>query len=404
MQPMLSQPVIVYRGKRAARWIERILAGDCMRVDLTITELDVGGAERCATELACHLAKRGCQVRVIALGPPPPPSRQGLALQLASHSIALHFLGGRSSWQIAKVLFRWRHLVASDRPDVAQGFLFHANILGSLIYPRFRVPWVGGVRVADPRRGRQRMEAWASRRMQRVVCVSQAVAQACRSYPSFAKERIEVIPNGIALRSEIDKTRQIDLRTAHRIPPEAPLLLFVGRWEPQKGFDILLHRLPEILRQLPKHHAVLLGDGSGRSDWKSLQERLDRAIVSRIHAIGFVDRPRDWMAISQLLILPARYEGMPNAVMEAMAEGMAVAVTRVEGIGELLSQEGQEQTVASSDWEGWQQMVVRLASDPERCRSLGARNRHLMESHFQLPQQLDRYLALYRQLVTPHSR
>jgi glycosyltransferase involved in cell wall biosynthesis len=375
-----------------------------MRVDLTITELDVGGAERCATELACHLAKRGCQVRVIALGPPPPPSRQGLALQLASHSIPFHFLGGRSSWQIAKVLFRWRHLVASDRPDVAQGFLFHANILGSLIYPRFRVPWVGGVRVADPRRGRQRMEAWASRRMQRVVCVSQAVAQACRSYPSFAKERIEVIPNGIALRSEIDKTRQIDLRTAHRIPPEAPLLLFVGRWEPQKGFDILLHRLPEILRQLPKHHAVLLGDGSGRSDWKSLQERLDRAIVSRIHAIGFVDRPRDWMAISQLLILPARYEGMPNAVMEAMAEGMAVAVTRVEGIGELLSQEGQEQTVASSDWEGWQQMVVRLASDPERCRSLGARNRQQIESHFQLPQQLDRYLALYRQLVTPHSR
>ncbi|MFN9594532.1 MAG: glycosyltransferase family 4 protein [Pirellulaceae bacterium] len=401
---MLSQPVIVYRGKRAERWIERILAGDCMRVDLTITELDVGGAERCATELACHLAKRGCQVRVIALGPPPPPSRQGLALQLASHSIPLHFLGGRSSWQIAKVLFRWRHLVASDRPDVAQGFLFHANILGSLIYPRFRVPWVGGVRVADPRRGRQRMEAWASRRMQRVVCVSQAVAQACRSYPSFAKERIEVIPNGIALRSEIDKTRQIDLRTAHRIPPEAPLLLFVGRWEPQKGFDILLHRLPEILRQLPKHHAVLLGDGSGRSDWKSLQERLDRAIVSRIHAIGFVDRPRDWMAISQLLILPARYEGMPNAVMEAMAEGMAVAVTRVEGIGELLSQEGQEQTVASSDWEGWQQMVVRLASDPERCRSLGAQNRQQIESHFQLPQQLDRYLALYRQLVTPHSR
>lgn len=404
MQPMLSQPVIVYRGKRAARWIERILAGDCMRVDLTITELDVGGAERCATELACHLAKRGCQVRVIALGPPPPPSRQGLALQLASHSIPLHFLGGRSSWQIAKVLFRWRHLVASDRPDVAQGFLFHANILGSLIYPRFRVPWVGGVRVADPRRGRQRMEAWASRRMQRVVCVSQAVAQACRSYPSFAKERIEVIPNGIALRSEIDKTRQIDLRTAHRIPPEAPLLLFVGRWEPQKGFDILLHRLPEILRQLPKHHAVLLGDGSGRSDWKSLQERLDRAIVSRIHAIGFVDRPRDWMAISQLLILPARYEGMPNAVMEAMAEGMAVAVTRVEGIGELLSQEGQEQTVASSDWEGWQQMVVRLASDPERCRILGNQNRQQIESHFQLPQQLDRYLALYRQLVTPHSR
>jgi len=78
--------------------------GDSMRVDLTITELDVGGAERCATELACHLAKRGCQVRVIALGPPPPPSRQGLARQLASHSIPLHFLGGRSSWQTAKVL------------------------------------------------------------------------------------------------------------------------------------------------------------------------------------------------------------------------------------------------------------------------------------------------------------
>ncbi|MFM8325775.1 MAG: glycosyltransferase family 4 protein [Pirellulaceae bacterium] len=384
--------------------MERILVGDSMRVDLTITELDVGGAERCATELACHLAKRGCQVRVIALGPPPPRDRQGLARQLASHSIPLHFLGGRSSWQTAKVLVGWRRLVASDRPDVAQGFLFHANILGSLIYPRFRVPWVGGIRVADPRRLRQRMEAWASRRMQRVVCVSNAVAEACIRYPSFSKERIEVIPNGIAIRSEVDKGNAIDLRSSHRIPTEAPLLLFVGRWEPQKGFDILLHRLPDILRQLPKHHAVLLGDGSGRSDWKSLHERLDWEIGSRIHAVGFVDRPRDWMATSQLLILPARYEGMPNAVMEAMAEGMAVAVTRVEGIGELLCEGSHEQTVASGDWDGWEQMVVRLASDPERCSFLGSRNRDHIESHFQLPQQLDRYLDLYRQLVRSHSR
>jgi glycosyltransferase involved in cell wall biosynthesis len=384
--------------------MERILVGDSMRIDLTITELDVGGAERCVTELACHLAKRGCQVRVIALGPPPPPSRQGLVRQLASHSIPIHFLHGRSSWQIAKVLFRWRQLVASDPPDVAQGFLFHANILGSLIYPRFRVPWVGGVRVADPRRLRQRMEGWASRRMQRVVCVSQAVAAACRCYPSFAIDRIDVIPNGIALGPQVDKAHQMELRRSHRIPAESPLLLFVGRWETQKGFDILLHRLPNMLRHLPEHHAVLLGDGSGRVQWQSLQKRLDGEIGRRIHAIGFVDRPRDWMATSQLLILPARYEGMPNAVMEAMAEGMAVAVTSVEGIGELLSHGRGEQTVASEDWDGWEQMVVRLANDPERCRILGNQNRQQIESHFQLSQQLDRYLDLYRQLAPQHSR
>ena len=378
----------------------RILVGDCMRVDLAITELDVGGAERCATELACHLAQRGCQVRVIALGPPPPSSRQGLALQLASHSIPLHFLGGRSSWQIAKVLVRWRQLVASDRPDVAQGFLFHANILGSLIYPRFRVPWVGGIRVADPRRRRQRLEAWASRRMERVVCVSQAVAEACSSYPSFARDRIEVIPNGIGLRSKVDDRYLIDLRRTHGIPADVPLLLFVGRWEMQKGFDILVQRLPGILRQLPSFHAVLLGDGSGRCQWMSLRERLDTAIGSRIHAVGFVDRPRDWMATSQLLLLPARYEGMPNAVMEAMAEGIAVAVTRVEGVSQLLGSGTDQQTVASGDWEGWEQMVVSLAGDPERCRSLGSRNRQQIESHFQLPQQLERYLSLYRHLAS----
>jgi glycosyltransferase involved in cell wall biosynthesis len=95
---------------------------------------------------------------------------------------------------------------------------------------------------------------------------------------------------------------------------------------------------------------------------------------------------------------------MPNAVMEAMAEGMAVAVTRVEGIGELLSHGREEQTVASGDWDGWEQLVVRLASDPERCRILGNQNRQQIESHFQLPQQLDRYLDLYRQLASPHSR
>ncbi len=85
-----------------------------MRLDFVITELDVGGAERCLASLALHAHRQGHQVRVIALGPRPIVGRDMLPAMLEQAGIETHFLGGDSSWKLPWVVLRLRKLVRQD--------------------------------------------------------------------------------------------------------------------------------------------------------------------------------------------------------------------------------------------------------------------------------------------------
>ena len=75
-----------------------------------------------------------------------------------------------------------------------------------------------------------------------------------------------------------------------------------------------------------------------------------KALGGRVHCLGQRNDVRAWMARSELLLLPTRYEGMPNVVLEAMAEGLTVVTTRVEGIVELLGDQLEKQSVHKEAW------------------------------------------------------
>ena len=123
-----------------------------MRIDLVITELDTGGAERCCAELARFLKARGHCVRVITLGPRPTVPNDALVRLLESVEIELHFLGGKRWWTLPTIAWKLHALLKANRPDIVQAFLWHANVLAAGVVPAFGIPLVGGVRVAEPRR------------------------------------------------------------------------------------------------------------------------------------------------------------------------------------------------------------------------------------------------------------
>ncbi len=104
------------------------------------------------------------------------------------------------------------------------------------------------------------------------------------------------------------------------------------------------------------------------------------------------------MAISNVLLLPARYEGMPNVVLEAMAEGMAVLSTRVEGIEEAIGTHVDLQTTAVGDMDRFLQQANTLANNSELLVRLGSENREFASTHHAIQRRLDQYLALYRSL------
>lgn len=360
-----------------------------MKIDLLITEIHTGGAERCCTQLAIYLKRKNHSVRVISIAPAPEgESESVLWHQLQSHSIPVEFLNASKSIELPWARRRLLRLIEQSKPDIVQTFLWHANLLGAWCYSRNCVPVVAGARVAEPRRWRH-WSAWTWRKLvTRVVCVSDQVARWCVQAEGIDPDKLLVIPNGIELPGGVKDPSSAS---------SEKILLFVGRLEKQKGIDILLQRAPAILQALPDHRLVLIGEGSWSDHWRRWLERSE--LAGRVELLGRRMDVMDWMRRSSLLILPTRYEGMPNVLLEAMSVGLPVATTCVEGIEQLLGDSAAEQAVRPNDWEAWEKLVIELARDPQAAERLGISNRQRAQTHFDLDAQMQKYELLYLEIL-----
>lgn len=358
-----------------------------MKIDLLITELEPGGAERCCAALARYAQQQNHAVRVISLGRRPRQDRDLLVRQLEQQRIPVHFLDATPRTPPWIVQRRLLALLVAQQPDVAQGFLWHANWMGASVYAAKSIPFFAGVRVTEPRRWR----AWLSRvwirKSRKIICVSRDVAHWCQSREGAPAEKLVVIPNGI---EPVDFAQPV---IDPRFSPRDRVLLYVGRLASQKGVDGLMQCATRLLQALPEHRLVLLGDGPLLESVQ--QERDASPFADRISILGRIDTVSDWMRHSEILLHPARYEGMPNAVLEAMAHGLAVVAFRVEGIEELLGDSLAEQTVTREDWDRWLELAIRLGRDESLRSRLGSANRLRAESSFCLEDQLAKYLAVW---------
>jgi glycosyltransferase involved in cell wall biosynthesis len=379
-----------------------------MLIDLLITEIETGGAERCCAELAIYLARRGSQVRVISIGPPPQGSAKSLlweklkqvAEDLQSQKAAgtsnskgelqIHFLNASKPWQWIRAQRGLHRLIDERKPDVAQGFLWHANVLGGLLYGRTGVIWVPGIRVVEPRTWRRWLGWIWHKPASRVVCVSAEVAAWSHSKEGVPSEKLMVIENGV----RIPPTSRTWAQPSAREPSKQ--LLFVGRLELQKGIDVLLRNAERILQALPDYRLSIIGEGSWMAAWKSFLE--SSPFSHRIDLLGKQSNVLEKMLESDLLILPTRYEGMPNVILEAMSVGLPVATMRVEGVAALLGEQLEAQSVVREDWEGWVRLVIDLVRQGDKLQYLGSANRERAANHFELEHQLRKYESLYETL------
>ena len=304
---------------------------DSMRIDLVITELNVGGAEKALTRLACGLRQRGHETRVLSIGSRPRTPRDALVHRLESEGIPVEFGGFDSSAKLVSAI-RWLIDQLRSRPaDVCQTFLFHANCLGAYAAQKAGVECtVGGIRVAEDRPLRCFVERCAARRMRHAVCVSDAVRSFAESRLAIPRDRLSVIANGTEL---IDLNRSVPFDwTNLGLSGDAKVILFVGRLHPQKGIELLQQQFSAILGRDGDRRLVIIGDGPLRDSIDSWIRRTDQ---TRIRLLPFQRDIAPFLLGSELLILPSHYEGMPNVVLEAMAASRAVVCSRVEGAAEL---------------------------------------------------------------------
>ena len=372
-----------------------------LEIALCITELDVGGAERCLVELAMRMDRQRFHPVVYCLGPPPRHDYRSLLPPLTRAGVSAVCLEGRSLWHFPWVLRRLKRLLASQKPQVLQTFLFHANTLGAIAARTAGVPHVAtGIRVAErANRWHLWLARWTDRFVDRHVCVSRAVADFSAQTTRLPSEKLVVIPNGV----DLSRFRGIEPANLGQfgIAPGRRAVTFVGRLERQKGVTWLVETAPRWMGRLPDCDLLLVGDGPEALNLE--RRRFELALGSRMFFAGWRWDVPEILAASSLLVLPSRWEGMSNVLLEAMASALPVVATDVEGVREALGTAAERQVAPAGDSQAFAERVVTMMRQPSLAAECGAENRRRVAQNYSIDRVVNAYERLWESLAAGES-
>ena len=223
--------------------------------------------------------------------------------------------------------------------------------------------------------------------------------------------RIEVIPNGLDLnrfKPIASSKKKLALRAQLGVNPNAEMILFVGALIERKGVDVLVEAWGLIAQKRPRATLVLVGPDKRdmRQDMYSseFQVRVETAIASsgaadRVKITGRVEKIENYFQSADVFVFPSRREGMPNAVLEAFGCGLATVLTPFIGLPDEFGQPDEQYILVERTPQALAEAIITLLENPGRRQQLARQSRKWIEEQMDVESSLDRYAALYRELV-----
>lgn len=165
-----------------------------------------------------------------------------------------------------------------------------------------------------------------------IITNSNTIKTEYDSYNWFSKEFVKVIYNGFNVPTDIEN---IHLINKFNLPKNALTIISAGRLAKQKGFEILIDAAEIAVKENQPWYFIIAGKGKLEKRLKQMVE--SKKLQERVLFIGFINNVLPYIKAADLFVLPSYYEGMPNAVMEAMGIGKCCVATSVNGNNELIT-------------------------------------------------------------------
>ncbi|MEN8238830.1 MAG: glycosyltransferase [Actinomycetota bacterium] len=362
-----------------------------------------GGAERSLVELLPRLDEDGVTPIVACLQ----YREVGFEAEVRDAGYDVRLLPGRNRIGKARAL---RRLIKDESPDLVYTSLFDADLVGSLASIGIDVPIISNLantaydpaRLSDPNIDERRLkvvrwvDGFTSRHMtDHFHAVSQAVKDSTVETLGVDPRRITVVKRGrdperLGRRSAERTARSRDMLG---IPPEAEVVVTVGRQEYQKGHRYLIEAFARIAISRPRARLLIAGR-EGRETESLEQQISESGLDSVISLLGHRSDVPDVLAASDLFVFPSLYEGLGGAMIEALALGLPVIATDLPALREVVREGENAILVPARDPDALSEAIDTLLDDQVKREILGNRSREIFDEEFRAEDAAERMIAM----------
>lgn len=344
-----------------------------MHIAFLILQLCSGGAERSTTSLANQMAKLGHRVTILAL--------MGDGSFYPTEKVDVRFLKlpelpqGKSFSRLRAVMNRavsLRRIVRELQPDILVGMSHIMSAYAAFCTKGTRTVSVGTER-ANP------FVLYAGKAMNLLrkttsICCDGFVCQTEKAksfFPKSTQRKAAVIPNAVFNPLVFQTT----------VPTERePVITALGRLDENKGFDVLIRAFAKLHGEFPNYTLRIFGEGASRSALRKLVDAL--SLTHAVSLPGVDEQAILQIARASVFVLSSRSEGMPNALIEAMAAGVPCVSTRCDnGPKELILDGVNGLLVAVDDENEMCDAICRILRNKELSESLSAQALTLRKTH-----------------------
>jgi glycosyltransferase involved in cell wall biosynthesis len=299
-----------------------------------------------------------------------------------------------------RTIFELRDFIKQNDIDIVQTHGYKSNFyaLFSTLFLKVPVlatchPWI-----KTSRRGRNyaRVDAIFLKKFKRIIAISLDVrTELIQS--GISKQKIAIIDNGINV-DKFDDVHDLDeMWRKFAIPSGRKIVGTVGRLDFEKGHRIMVLAAQRVLKHVPNAFFILAGDGSLRDDLKNLAKEL--GIQDHLLFPGIVDDIPRVMALFDVFVLPSLTEGLPMALLEAMAAKKPIITSKVGSIPQVLENGGCGILVKPGDPDLLAGEIVNLLLNSEKAQKLSAAAYQRVKNCYSSRKMAAEYMEVYDQLL-----
>lgn len=230
----------------------------------------------------------------------------------------------------------------------------------------------------------------------RVIALTRHMEKELEGF-GFRKKQIVRIPNGVEIPPSSSRLKTVEFKRELCLPLDKLIVIFVGSFLPKKNVETLIKAWELVIKSRKDLLLILLGNGPQRKEIEKQTRQTN--LTPFLSFRGNVENVCEYLQISDIFVLPSLFEGLSNALIEAMSYELACIVSDIPANSEVIEHENNGLIFPADDFKRLAKTILQLSEDKNLRKKLGSNARKSVKQKYNMGNISKKYIALYEGLI-----